>query len=73
MVECASRRVRHLYVGSDERVYKGSQQTAASIAAKLLHRLDGVCGVAVDGAGNVLAADGPHVVLLPAKSGTFYG
>lgn len=78
MVACALKYVSgNLYVGADDAVYKVSQQTgdATRIVPKLPPDtgFDGVCGVAVDGAGNVLAADGPHVVVVPAKTGTFYG
>jgi len=65
-----------LYIGAGD-VYKVSQRTGmltkvppgASSAAAVF----GGCGVAVDGAGNVLAADSSAVLALAAKTGTFYG
>jgi hypothetical protein len=66
-----------LYIGSYGVVYKVSKQTgnATSIVPKLpkYSGFDASCGVAVDGAGNVLVADGPQVVVVAGKTGTFYG
>ena len=66
-----------LYVGSGNAVYKVSQQTgnATRIAPQLprYSALNAVCGVAMDGAGNLLVADGPQVFVVAAKTGTFYG
>jgi uncharacterized RmlC-like cupin family protein len=66
-----------LYVGSDDAVYKVSQQTgdATGIVPQLprFSAFNAACGVAVDGAGNLLVADGPQVVAVAAKTGSFYG
>jgi hypothetical protein len=35
--------------------------------------ISGACGTAVDGAGNLVIANGPEVLVVPAKTGTFYG
>ena len=65
-----------LYIGSGNAVYKVSQQTgtATRIAPKYAfgQTFNQACGVAVDGAGNVLVADGADVVVVAAKTGTFY-
>jgi hypothetical protein len=73
MLPCALKYVSgSLYVGAGDAVYKVSQQTddATSIAPG---SVGGACGVAVDGAGNLLAADGQEVIVVAAKTGTFYG
>jgi hypothetical protein len=66
-----------LYVGSGDAVYKVSQQTgnATGIVPQLprFSAFNSVCGVAVDGAGNLLVADGPQVITIAAKNGAFYG
>jgi hypothetical protein len=74
MVPCAIKYAAgNLYVGSGYAVDKVSQQTgtATGIAPKFGYAQ--ACGVAVDGAGNVLVADGADVVAVAAKTGTFYG
>ena len=69
----------NLYIGAGDAVYKVSEQTgrATSIAPGQLspvsYEAPQACGVAVDGAGNVLVANGPDVVVVAAKTGTFYG
>jgi hypothetical protein len=67
----------YLYIGSGDAVYKVSQQTGkvTGIAPKYTfgQTFNQACGVAVDGAGNVLVADGADVVAVAAKTGTFYG
>jgi len=78
MVPCAIKYAAgSLYVGSGYAVYKVSQQTGAAtaIAPKFAFEqtFSQACGVAVDGAGNVLVADGAVVVAVAAKTGTFYG
>ncbi len=35
--------------------------------------ISGACGTAVDGAGNLVIADGQQVLVVPARTGTFYG
>jgi hypothetical protein len=77
MFPCALKYVSgSLYVGSDG-VDKVSQQTgdATFIAPQLPNHSgwDSACGVAVDGPGNLLVADGPQVIVVAAKTGTFYG
>ena len=64
-----------LYVGSENAVYKVSQQTGGGDSASPpgCSPFDQACGVAVDGAGNVLVADDDEVVAVAAKTGTFYG
>ncbi len=66
-----------LYVGSDDAVYKVSQQTGSATGIKpqlpRFSAFNSACGVAVDGAGNLLVADGPQLVVVAAKTGTFYG
>ena len=68
-----------LYIGAGNAVYKVSERTgtATSIAPGRLSPISyenpQACGVAVDGAGNVLVASGPEVVAVAAKTGTFYG
>ena len=67
-----------LYIGSGSAVYKVSEQTgrATSVASGFDFRQGfnpAACGVAVDGAGNVLVADAGAVVAVAAKTGTFYG
>jgi hypothetical protein len=68
-----------LYIGAGDAVYKVGEQTgrATSIAPGRLSPVSyedpQACGVAVDGAGNVLVANGPDVVVVAAKTGTFYG
>jgi hypothetical protein len=78
MVPCAIKSVAgNLYVGSGYAVYKVSQRTGTvtGIAPKFVFEqtFSQGCGVAVDGAGNVLVADGAMVVAVAAKTGTFYG
>lgn len=66
----------NLYIGAGTAVYKVTEQTGAatSIApGSYFTREQLACGVAVDGAGNVLVADGDAVVAVAAKTGTFYG
>ena len=69
----------NLYIGAGDAVYKVSEGTgrATSIAPGRLSPVPYLdpqaCGVAVDGAGNVLVANGPDVVAVAAKTGTFYG
>jgi hypothetical protein len=62
-----------LYIGSDAAVYQLGQRPGSltSIAPKFAWGQ--ACGVAVDGAGNVLVADGGQVVVAAARTGTFYG
>jgi hypothetical protein len=62
-----------LYIGSDDAVYKVSQQTGSATSVAPGFFQGGACGVAVDGAGNVLVADYSEVVAVAAKTGTFYG
>jgi hypothetical protein len=68
-----------LYIGAGDAVYKVSEGTgrATSIAPGRLSPVSyedpQACGVAVDGAGNVIVANGPDVVVVAAKTGTFYG
>ena len=62
-----------LYVGSDKAVYKVSQQTGAATSVAPGFSFYQACGIAVDGAGNVLVADYGEVVAVAAKTGTFYG
>jgi uncharacterized RmlC-like cupin family protein len=78
MVPCAVKDAAgNLYIGAYDAVYKVSQQTGA--ATRVAPGFDfqptfgQACGVAVDGAGNVLVADGEVVVAVAAKTGTFYG
>jgi hypothetical protein len=78
MVACALKYVSgNLYVGSGDALYEVSQQTgdATRIVPKFPPNtgFGAVCGVAVDGAGNLLVADGPQVLVVAAKTGTFYG
>ena len=78
MQPCALKYVSgSLYVGAGDAVYKVSQQTgnATGIVPQLppFSAFDAACGVAVDGAGNLLVADGPQVVAVAAKTGDFYG
>ena len=67
-----------LYVGASNDVYKVSRQTGTAITVAPGFAFAGqafaqACGVAVDGVGNVLVADGGAVVAVAAKTGTFYG
>ncbi len=66
-----------LYIGAGVAVYKVSERTgdATSIAPGFTwgQAFARPCGVAVDGAGNVLVADGDEVVAVAARTGTFYG
>ena len=66
----------HLYVGASDAVYQVSQQTGAATRVapgfSFPQGFGQACGVAVDGTGNVLVADG-GVVVVAAKTGTFYG
>ena len=81
MIPCALKYASgYLYVGADTAVYKVSQRSgqATAIVAKLppaptVPGFGGACGVAVDGAGNMLVADGDGVVAVAARTGTFYG
>ena len=78
VLPCAMKYVAgNLYIGSGYSVFKVSQRTGR--VTTLNPHLPGqppfgdACGVAVDGAGNVLVADNAGVVAVAAKTGTFYG
>ncbi len=78
VLPCAMKYVAgNLYIGSGYSVFKVSQRTGQ--VGTLNPHLPGqppfgdACGVAVDGAGNVLVADNAGVVAVAAKTGTFYG
>jgi len=62
-----------LYIGAYDAVYKVSQRTGAATSVGAGFGFGQACGVAVDGAGNVLVADDDEVVAVAAKTGTFYG
>jgi hypothetical protein len=77
MVPCAIKYAAgNLYVGASDAVYQVSQQTGAATRVApgftFPQGFGQACGVAVDGTGNVLVADG-EVVVVAAKTGTFYG
>jgi hypothetical protein len=60
----------NLYIGAGA-VYRLSQRTGA--LSQLFKPWNGICGVTVDGVGNVLVSTGTGVVALAARTGTFYG
>jgi len=62
-----------LYIGAGYAVYKVSQQTGAAASVAPGFFRGAACGIALDGAGNVLVADFGEVVAVAAKTGTFYG
>jgi hypothetical protein len=60
----------NLYIGAGA-VYRLSQRTGA--LSQLFKPWSLICGVTVDGAGNLLVTNGTNVTALAAKTGTFYG
>jgi hypothetical protein len=74
LTPCAIKSVAgDLYIGAGDAVYKVSQQTGAATSVPPGYSFGDACGVAVDGAGNVVVADLNEVVVVAAKTGTFYG